>query len=574
MNPSGISAFVKDKLERRDDDRFWLSLTIALGVITCVALLIKGLHNPGAVPDDARMFLSWMGRFDNPEILKGDLIADYWSSVSPWVYDVLFRLAWLLGIDPLILVRFFPAFLFPPMAFFGYRLLRSFGVEPIITFIVIACLLHILARGEIVPSGTPRSLWPLFTLMVLDGLSRKMVWQTAIGQLLLAGCYPQMALVTSGIIGLSAFSPWQKPWIDLSRRRIAIVLVAAIATIAGILPFLMGADDFSPIMTLAEARNIPTFQIGGRGQIFSADGSVDFFCSARTGIFSDRCDGLTDPKILWLAIWYFSGPLLLFLALFNKPAEHTPRSPLPLYLVVTSLGLAGIAALMMFKLHLPNRYMAFFFLLPFVSTLPVVLSWLRARTLALVMGNWQRWSLPMTAGLLLLVAGSVFLAASVKPKFSIPENPALINAIAALPEQTVVGGFVKDLDFSPVFTNRSTLFNRELSIAYQRGYFLPIQQRMQAMRDLVLTSDPAVLSGYIRSLKLDRLAIDDDTLSNARVPVPFRSFFGPDLNALEDDAKKAGPSLVAQLAPRCTSGTYGAVHLLDTACILGQIAPN
>lgn len=566
--------FVKAKLERRDEDSFWMPFTVLLGVISCVALLINAGYHLDGIPDDARQFLSWMGRFNDPDILKGDLVADYWSSVSPWFFDGIYRFGWLLGIAPLKFVLYFPPFLYPPMAFFAYRLLRSFGIEPIITFIVVAFLLNLLARDDLIPSGTPRTLWPLLTIVVLDGVSRKLIWQTAIGQLLLAGSYPQMALVTSGVIGLSAFVPWLRPWIDLSRRRIAIIVVSAVATVAGILPFMLVTDTYSPIMTLSEAREIPTFQANGRGELFRADGSIDFVCSARTGIFPDLCKSTTDPKILWLTVWFFTGPLILFLALFNRRNPAFPRSAVPFYLVVSSFGFAIIATLLMFKMHLPSRYVAFFFLLPYFSSLPLLLGWLRNLTYPTVMGNWPRWRLSMTGGFAVLLGGSVYLAGNVKPEIITPASPALIEAISALPEKSVVGGFVMDLNFSPVFTNRSTLFSREVAVAYQRGYFLPIMERMQAVRDIVLTNDPAVLSDRIRSVKLDRLAIEEDTLTNQQIPLPFRGFFGADLATMEAASKASGPSLVAQLAPRCTSGTFGSVRLLDTACMLGQIAPH
>lgn len=567
-----ISAFVKARLERRDEDRFWLPLTLVLGLVSCTAFIFEASQQPGSIPDDARMFLSWMGRFGDANLLKGDLIADYWSSVSPWFYSGIFRLAWLAGIEPVLFVKIMPAMLYPPMAFFAYRLLRSFRFEPIIAFIATAFMLHILIRGDLVTSGTPRALWPLFTLVILDGLSRKMIWQTAAGQLLLAGSYPQMALVTSGMIGLSTFTPWRTPWVDFSRRRITIVGIAAVATLVGIFPFATGTNEFSPTMTLAEARQIPTFQMGGRGQIFNEDGSINFVCSPRTGIFFDKCDDIGDPKIIWLTVWYFSGPVVLFLALFNRCSSARARSALPLLLVTSSFAFAALAAVTMFKLHIPSRYMSFFSLLPYFSTLPLVLGWIHNRSLPFVLKNWQRLSVSMIAGFAVIVAGGIYLAHDVKLKVSTPENPRLLAAIAALPQEAVVGGFVRDLDFSPVYTNRSTLFNRELAIAYQRGYFMPIQQRMLAMRDLILTQDPAILSDRIKALGLDHLVVAQSTLSVPRVPEAFRGFFEKDLGVIEDIAARKGPSLIARLAPRCTSGTFGNELLIDTACLLDQIA--
>lgn len=206
--------------------------------------------------------------------------------------------------------------------------------------------------------------------------------------------------------------------------------------------------------------------------------------------------------------------------------------------------------------------------------MPVFLAWLRNRTLPVVLKNWRRLSALMIAGFAMLTGGGLILAGDVRPVNFTPKNPPLVAAIAALPRETVVGGFIRDLDFSPVFTNRSTLFNRELTIAYQRGYFVPILQRMQAMRDLILTQDPAVLRDRIEILKIDRLVIEQDTLAHPRVPLAFRTFFGNDLSAMEEATTSNGPSLVAQLAPRCTGGMFGDVLLVDTACMLRQLGAH
>ena len=123
---SSIAAFVKTRIERRDDDRFWLPLTVVLGFVSGIAFLVKAFSQPGGIPSDAEMFLSWMGRFDDPTLLQSDLIADYWASVSPWFYDAIYRLAWSVGIAPVVFVKILPALLYPPIAFFGYRLLDRF----------------------------------------------------------------------------------------------------------------------------------------------------------------------------------------------------------------------------------------------------------------------------------------------------------------------------------------------------------------------------------------------------------------------------------------------------------------
>ena len=120
-----------------------------------------------------------------------------------------------------------------------------------------------------------------------------------------------------------------------------------------------------------------------------------------------------------------------------------------MYLIFSSCALALVAAMTMFKLHLPSRYTAELFLLPYLTTLPIILSWLRDATKAPVLRNWQRIRLPMTIAFLgnIVYAGSVALAAIVKPEINEPHDPELLEAISELPKDAVIGGFVTDLVF-------------------------------------------------------------------------------------------------------------------------------
>ena len=287
------------------------------GVGSAFALIIVMFSHPNGVPVDAQMFYLDR-RFDDEDLLKDDHLARYWYSVSPWFYNGIFKAAWFVGIPPVVFVKLLPLALFPLIAFFSFRFLRALEFEPIIAFIAIAFMLANLGRGELVTSGTPRAFWPLMLLVILNGLSRRKLWQTAIAQFLLTGTYPAMALVTSGLIGLSLLTPWKQCCLDFSKGRVTTVIVAAVLTVLAVMPFLKGTKEFAPTMTLDEARGIATFQHDGRGRIFEADGSIDYLCTARTGIFYGKCDGPTDPKAVTLALWYFSGPALLFFSSFGE----------------------------------------------------------------------------------------------------------------------------------------------------------------------------------------------------------------------------------------------------------------
>ncbi|TIO10682.1 hypothetical protein [Mesorhizobium sp.] len=568
---SAFVAFLRQRLERRDDeDHVWLPMSLGFGLIASLAFLVAVFRVEGTIQDDARMFLSWMGRWDDPDLLKGDLVADYWYSVSPWLYRAVYRAAWLVGIKPLVFVKILPALLFVPIAFFSYRLLRAMRVDPLAAFVATVFILNVMVRDDIVVSGTPRAFWPLLLLVGLDGLARVRVLQVALAQLLMAGVYPQVALVMAGVIGLSALTPWQRPWIDLSRRRLALVVLAAVATVAGIAPFLLRESQFGPVFTFAEARTIPTF-LYGRGKVLGADGSADFLCQTRLGIFAGGCKGLLDPRLYLLVLASGLGPVVLLMRMFRAGPNSGARSPLPFNLLVSSLICAALSAAVLFKLHLPSRYASGLLLLPYLATLPVLSDWIRSRlSPQMLIERYSGRTLLIGTGIAALAG--VLAVSIVKTGNALPGDRELIAAIRSLPKDAVVGGFVEDLNFSPVLTGRSTLFSRELSIAYEKGYYQKVHRRMEVVRDLVLTTDASVLADRMRELPVDALVVTRDTLAQARIPATFRGFFGADLVEMEARAGQNGPTLVARLAPDCTMGVYRDTVMLDAHCLVREAA--
>jgi hypothetical protein len=560
------AVFLRQRLDARDEEQPWLGLTLILGLVASGAFLVVIFKYPGNIQDDARMFLSWMSRWDDPGLLRGDLMADYWASATPWGYKGLFHAAWALGLEPLTFIKILPALLFPAIAYFSFRFLRAIGAEPLVACLVTGLVLHGLVRADFVISGTPRAFWPLFLLAVLDGLARRRILQTAAAQLLMAGFYPQMALVSATVIGMTLLNPSRGLRLDLSRRRILLVLLSALATIGGVLPFLLSAKGYGPAITLAEALRIPTFGPGGRGYIVSENGSLDFLCSERLGFFKARCR-LAGPYMLLLTLGALVGPIVIFARTFRSGATERIRSELPLYLLIASVLWFTVAVLLLFRMHLPNRYTSAVGMLTTLTLASLVLEWLREKRLLEWLMERKHGYVLASIGLVGAVAYLAEGAADIRQDFKRPTNPSLIAAIGDLPKEAVVGGFVRDLDFSPLLTRRSTLFSRELAVAYQLGYFNRIIARMQTMRDVVLTDDSAVFEKGLARLGADFILIEQETLDTGRIPEDFRGFFGAELAQAEEAADRKLPTLISRLADGCRVGIYGSVSMLDASCL-------
>ncbi|WP_161142015.1 hypothetical protein, partial [Propylenella binzhouense] len=164
---------------------------------------------------------------------------------------------------------------------------------------------------------------------------------------------------------------------------------------------------------------------------------------------------------------------------------------------------------------------------------------------------------------------ALLLATDVKRGFVAPADPALVAAIRALPKDAVVAGFSDDLNFSPLLTNRSTLFNRELAVGYHAGYFRPLMARVNDLRDAVLTHDPAVLAGILERYRIDLLVVPRAMLADPRIPRFYRGLFGPDLAAREAAAASGGPTALARFASECMAGSYSYDVALQAGCLIG-----
>src|SRR3546814_16471572 len=73
------------------------------------------------VPDDARAFLFWMERWNDPGLFPDDRIADYFQSMSPRLFTLLYRGAFELGLDPIEANRLLPLVLTAITTVFIYR---------------------------------------------------------------------------------------------------------------------------------------------------------------------------------------------------------------------------------------------------------------------------------------------------------------------------------------------------------------------------------------------------------------------------------------------------------------------
>lgn len=548
-------------------------LLMALTGVTALLFLHQAFFIPGTlelspftIQDDARQFLSWVSRLDDPQALSGDLLGDYWHDVSPWFFRLIYGAANLVGLSPLVFSKLLPIGLLFLSAWLGWRVaLRLAEGRPIAAFCAAGLLVGFLIHDDSIFSATPRAFSAPLFLLFLDGLQRERGLVMVPALFLLGLLYPTTALVGITMLGLSRLG--LRPWrIDFSRRSWLLGGVAALAVLAAILPFASAESAWGPTLTVSEALEQPnTGAFDGRSSIVGRNGEVDHLCSARMGVLTELVPcWATSLAVVPNALLMIPLVLLAWWAARRRsyaPGE-APGDLLHTWVIIAGVAWWAVATLVAFKLHLPSRYtqrtLALFQFLAIGQLLGVYIE----RTMS---GRRRRGTLRQAPGML----AALFLTMSFltpTPGFQRPRDAQALAAIAAMPPGTVVGGVSEDLDFYPALTGRPVLATIEHAIPYSTRYFSRLKERLD--RDLlaVSTSDPAALADYVQRYHVGVIALDAAYFEYRELPARWATVTPRAVQAGES-MLHAGPSVVQQRASACTLHR-GAVVLLDAPCLV------
>jgi hypothetical protein len=533
--------------------RFWRNLLFAGTAITVLVYL--WLARGGfAVQDDGRQFLLWMPRLRDPALLNGDLMADYWQSVSPLLYRVPFQAVAALGIDPVVFGKFLAIPLLLLSAFAAWKLARALTPSPLTAFVAAAFTMGFILHEDSIYTASPRAFSHPLLLLFFLGLVRDR-WPVILGSLfLLAALYPAPALVALTVLGLSRIQV--KPFaIDWSKRSLLVTGAAGVLVGLAFLPFLLQTGPWGPTLTLEQARHLPNLMTpGGRSSIVDSAGNLGWHCSGRLGFLPALvpCDFGIPGATLWNLLLF--GPYL-WLA---WQALHGRAHRLWVLTLIAAAIWYAIAATVAFKLHLPGRYSQ------------RILEVLQFLALGHLLGAWleRRLALPPTTGTR-IGAGAIALFLIVSfltpvPDMRRPDDPALIRRIAALPATARFAGISEDLNFVPVLTGRSVLATPEHAIPYQLGYYTRINERLAASLAAVSTPDVSELRAIVTKYRIDYLLVERDTLASGTLPGRYPSLLQAE-SALAEARLRAGrPAIVAR--PECLRHAGAKTLMIDARC--------
>jgi hypothetical protein len=468
---------------------------VYLALLAAVTALVEwwpALSDPWFVFDDARQHVFWTYRYQDPSLFPGDLYAEVFSGLAPLGYHALYWAVARIG-DPATASRWMGLALGAAMLWYGWRLGRA--MEPrwggFLTGLLLLQYLYMLG------GGLPRSFALPLLVAHLYYVTTARMGRACVILVLEALLYPQVFLLGVGLQGLAVARAAARGEL---RRPLALLLVGVAVGGLTLAPrYLVDRPaSLGPMVTRAEARRDPAFQVGGRVEFFNPDPYAFFVQGSRSGLGWRK--GL--PPLAGLAI--------LFALVVGRRLRRTP--PVILDTLLVSLALFVAAHLLLFKLHLPNRYVRW--TLPLAGILFVAA---HARSTAERLRQrlgvldrawphlaWASWAIALV--LLVAVAAQLLTVARRAPTPA--EVIGLHRYLRTLPADALLAGKSAVLAAVPLLDRRRVLEDREFALAYFTGYHHEVMRRMEARRSAWRTDSPQALARFCREFSVTHLLVD------------------------------------------------------------------
>ncbi|MEM9265015.1 MAG: hypothetical protein AAGA46_05785 [Cyanobacteria bacterium P01_F01_bin.13] len=533
----------------------------------------KGFSADYVVQDDARHYLFWMERFQDPNAFPKDLIADYLQSIAPLGYKLLYRIASYCQLQPDWLAKVLPLFLGAISAGYYYSLTLAIFPVPMAGVMASVMLSQHLWCNDDVVSASPRAfIYPLLIPLLFYFVRRQ--WSMSLVFLgLLALFYPPVAMVATTLYAAHAVTwrtlrvKWSRPWVTVHRGRLRVAIAATILTILCILPTYLTAHQFGPVVTLAQAHAMPEFQPSGRHSFFR--------------------EGLSR---YWLVIFGGHGAILkrtlftpatLVASLFLIPMRwrsyklfsdlRAVRSSIHIFTCLTLVSLVWfvVAYAQAFRLHMPGRYTSHCIML----AVPI----LAAIAWTLLLAAICRQMSPLTTpiAVLLIMVPLLFYYPLLLHKF--PKTLYLRGRAAPIyeylhtqPQDTLVASLDYEADNIPIFAKRSILIAPEYATPFHLGYYRQIRQRAVDLLKTHYTNEQATFNRFSKQYGVDFWLVNKGSFSPEYLAHHryWANNYQPLTQTIVEDIRQNQPSLLQTHIERCTVAQTDHFWLASTACLV------
>ncbi|NES75539.1 MULTISPECIES: hypothetical protein [unclassified Okeania] len=553
---------------------FWFSLSMTFATIYAFMTLKKAFASSLSIQDDARQHIFWMQRFFYPDLFPNDLIANYFQSVAPAGYTLLYKSAAIIGINPFIFAKIIPFILGLICTYYIFQICLEILPVPMAGFIAALVMNQAIWMKDDVASATPRAFVYPFFLAFLYYLLQGSLVRMGIAIALVGLFYPQYVFIASGIL-IFQLIYWKNGRFQLSseKRTFLFCGVGLSTAFFVLLPYALSSSEFGPAISREAAMELREFYPNGRSTFFHVHPKDFWLTGKRSGMF---------PKSLFTPATQCAGLVLPFLLAFKSAfpliRNITNRIWLLVHLLLSSLAMFFIAHALLFRLHLPSRYTGLSF--------RIIIALATAIALTLIIDALFNWaentqkspvkiqgiiSLILTS---LIMASLVLYPAFVKGfplvKYKVGRATDLYEFFQEQPEDILIASLEEEANLLPTFAQRSILLGREYAIPYQVGYYSQFRQRTIDLIVAQYSSDLADVKNFIQKYGIDFWMLHRGSFTPEYIEDnSWLMQYEPAQDAVTFLQLGYIPALATTIST-CTVFENDSLLVLDANCILGK----
>lgn len=557
--------------------RIWFILSLAIALLYRLPALYAAFWTPYTVQDDARQHIFWMQRFADPDLFPNDLFADYFQSVAPWGYTHLYQAAVALGIEVWTANKILPVVLGLIVGAYTFGTVLQLIPVPIAGFIAVLFLSQTFTERDDLVSATPVAFfYPLFLAFLYYLLKGKVIPCT-IAIVLMGLFYPQGVLVMSIMLFLRLLR-WSKGRLHLSRSRLDYWLWGAgwLAAFGVLLPYALHDSPYGPVVTAEQGQQMFALSFDGWSRFFGED-PFDFWVFGRRSGFLpeewDEWDFKTFPQV-WLTL---AIPFLIAFPGRSRLAKtDAPRMAILLQIVIASTLCFAAAHLLLFELHLPNRYTEHSFRILVAIGTGIALALWGDRLRLDQSPRLQRRLL------LLLFAGAIapFFFYGLTPdgskifgQYVYGYHPRLYAYLQNQPKDIQIASIAKEVNSLPSFAQRSIFVGGEgFALPYHLGYYREVQQRAVDLANAQYSLDASTVRAFLQQYPIDFWLVHDDMFTPEWVKKSeWLEQYSRATNAAKLAMLAEQPTVIETLAATCLVLEEDDLRVLDADCLRQQV---
>ncbi|MGV2828300.1 hypothetical protein [Myxosarcina sp. GI1(2024)] len=455
---------------------------------------------PHTIQDDARQHVFWMQQFNDADLFSQDLIANYFISVAPWGYKVLYQLVNNLGIKPFLFSKTLPVLIGVVTTVYLFLVCLEIFPVPFAGFVASLLLNQNLWMLDDLSSGTPRAFfYPLFLGFVYYLIRRSFLAYFAI---IFQGLfYPQTVLISLIILAVNCWRDSIYRWFYLIGLLVAIVILGIYA---------LQTSEFSQVVSLATAKTLPEFYSGGRNEFFLDNSLVFWLYAPRSGFFP------REWQYVLLCSFGLCLPILrVFPRQFPLVTKINKNIKVIWQIFLASLIMFALAHIFLYKLHLPSRYSQ--------HTLRIIIALVNGMTIAIILNpifnritKYQKFLKPLLT--IIIVSALLYPTYAVRAYpyrlgYVTGKSPQLYQFLQQQPKDILIASLSQEADFIPSLAERSVLTAAEYSIPYHLDYYQPLRQRTQDLIAAQYSNNLEVIQTFIDKYNLDMWLLDRDAFT-------------------------------------------------------------